>query len=188
MRHWALAAWKAANARRDPVAPLEPIGLHEARRTCASVLIASGANPKVIQTMMGHATINMTFDQYGHLMPGGLEDSAAKANAYLGHAPIAPAVCGKEKEARGRAGLVTVLSGWYPVGDRAQGRTGQCCECLSDLWLRSPVDERSVASAERICWMRSVGSDLAVAGRAGPIGKTQIAGYSGGDGGGTGYM
>jgi hypothetical protein len=32
---------------------------------------------------MGHATIGMTFDQYGHLMPGGLAEAADAANAYL---------------------------------------------------------------------------------------------------------
>jgi integrase len=75
VRRRALDAWAAAG--------LEPIGLHEARHTCASVLIASGANPKVIQTVMGHATIGMTFDTYGHLMPGGLDEAATAANAYL---------------------------------------------------------------------------------------------------------
>ena len=68
-------AWRAA--------ALEPITLHEARHTCASVFIAAGANAKVIQTIMGHATIGMTFDQYGHLMPGGLEEAAAKVDIYL---------------------------------------------------------------------------------------------------------
>jgi integrase len=67
---------------------LEPIGLHEARHTCASVLIASGANPKVIQKVMGHATIGMTFDTYGHLMPGGLEEAAAAANAFLARSGV----------------------------------------------------------------------------------------------------
>jgi len=83
VRNRVLAAWEAANADRDPDDQLEPIGLHEARHGCASILIASGANPKVIQKVMGHATIGMTFDQYGHLMPGGLEEAAAAANAYL---------------------------------------------------------------------------------------------------------
>jgi hypothetical protein len=32
---------------------------------------------------MGHATIAMTFDTYGHLMPGGLDEATAAANAYL---------------------------------------------------------------------------------------------------------
>lgn len=94
VRNRALKAWKTENERRvgegervgaDPadMVLLEPIGLHEARHTCASVLIASGANPKVIQKIMGHATIQMTFDQYGHLMPDGLDEAAKRANAYL---------------------------------------------------------------------------------------------------------
>jgi len=88
VRNHALAAWKAENERRrkaDPEAvTLAPIGLHESRHTCASVLIASGANPKVVQRIMGHATIAMTFDTYGHLMPDGLDRAAAAANRYLG--------------------------------------------------------------------------------------------------------
>ncbi|MGI8921114.1 MAG: tyrosine-type recombinase/integrase [Solirubrobacteraceae bacterium] len=75
VRRRALAAWKAAE--------LLPIGLHECRHTFASLMIASGANAKVIQTVMGHATISMTFDRYGHLMPGGLDEAAAAADAYL---------------------------------------------------------------------------------------------------------
>ncbi len=74
-RRRALAAWKAAG--------MEPIGLHEARHTFAALMIASGANAKVIQTCMGHASITMTFDHYGHLMPGGLAEAATKADAYL---------------------------------------------------------------------------------------------------------
>jgi integrase len=49
-------------------------------------LIAAGANAKVIQKVMGHATIPMTFDRYGHLMPGGLEEATAAADAYLARA------------------------------------------------------------------------------------------------------
>ncbi|MDP9223038.1 MAG: site-specific integrase, partial [Actinomycetota bacterium] len=86
VRNRVLATWAAANKKREADDQLEPIGLHEARHTCASVLIASGANPKVIQKVMGHATIGMTFDQYGHLMPGGLDEAAAAANAYLARA------------------------------------------------------------------------------------------------------
>jgi integrase len=41
--------------------------------------------PKMIQAIMGHATIQMTLDHYGHLMPGGLEE-AATANAYVARA------------------------------------------------------------------------------------------------------
>jgi hypothetical protein len=62
---------------------LEPLMLHEARYTCASLMIAAGVNAKALSTIMGHATIAMTFDTYGHLMPGWLDESARATNAYL---------------------------------------------------------------------------------------------------------
>lgn len=36
--------------------------MHECRRTFASLLIESGANPKAIQEVMGHSKIQPTFD------------------------------------------------------------------------------------------------------------------------------
>jgi integrase len=62
---------------------LKPITLHEARHTCASLLIAAGVNPKALSVIMGHSTIAMTFDTYGHPMPGGLEEARAATDAYL---------------------------------------------------------------------------------------------------------
>jgi integrase len=62
---------------------LEPITLHEARHTCASLLIAAGVNAKALSVIMGHSTIAMTFDTYGHLMPGGLDEARAATDAYL---------------------------------------------------------------------------------------------------------
>jgi integrase len=44
------------------------IGLHGLRHTYASLLIAQGEHPKYIQAQMGHASINITMDVYGHLM------------------------------------------------------------------------------------------------------------------------
>lgn len=46
-------------------------------------MIAAGANAKVIHQVMGHASITMTFDRYGHLKPGGLAEAAGMADAYL---------------------------------------------------------------------------------------------------------
>jgi|SRR5215216_4291573 len=83
-----LAAWEAATEDRDPEDQFAPIGLHEARHVCASTLIASGANATIIQRVMGHASITETFDRYGHLMPGGLEEAAAAANAYLARSQV----------------------------------------------------------------------------------------------------
>ena len=40
---------------------------HELRHTAASLAIASGADVKVVQQMLGHKSATMTLDQYGHL-------------------------------------------------------------------------------------------------------------------------
>ena len=40
---------------------------HELRHTAASLAIASGADIKVVQQMLGHKSATMTLDQYGHL-------------------------------------------------------------------------------------------------------------------------
>jgi len=64
-------------------AGLEPIGLHEARHTFASVLIAAGVNAKAITTYMGHASVQTTYDLYGKLMPGSESEAAALVDAYL---------------------------------------------------------------------------------------------------------
>lgn len=42
---------------------------HDLRHTCAALLIAQGAHPKEIQERLGHSTITLTFDRYGHLLP-----------------------------------------------------------------------------------------------------------------------
>ncbi|HEY5342729.1 MAG TPA: site-specific integrase, partial [Solirubrobacteraceae bacterium] len=75
---------------RDDAA--RPITFHEARHTCASILIAAGVNAKALSVIMGHSTIAMTFDTYGHLMPGGLDEAAAVTNAYLAQVGERPAL------------------------------------------------------------------------------------------------
>ena len=65
------------------VAGLSGLTLHEARHTFASLMIAAGANAKQIQTYMGHASISITYDLYGHLLPGDEAQAAALLDAYL---------------------------------------------------------------------------------------------------------
>jgi integrase len=67
--------------------------LHDLRHTCASLLIQLGAHPKVIQEWLGHRSITVTMDVYGHLYPSlnealtqRLDDVLAKARA-LDHDP-----------------------------------------------------------------------------------------------------
>jgi integrase len=64
-------------------AELEPITLHQARHTFASLLIDSGANAKAVQEFMGHSKIQTNFDTYGHLLPGSHDEVRARMDAYL---------------------------------------------------------------------------------------------------------
>ncbi len=69
--------------RRWRRAGLEPIGLHECRHTYASFMIAAGVNAKALSTYMGHSSITITLDRYGHLMPGSEAEAAGLLEAYL---------------------------------------------------------------------------------------------------------
>ncbi len=62
---------------------LKPLGFHEGRHTFASIGIAAGLNAKTLSTYMGHATITITLDRYGHLMPGSEVEARAMLDAYL---------------------------------------------------------------------------------------------------------
>jgi hypothetical protein len=67
--------WRAAG--------LTPISPHECRHTFASYMIAAGVNIKALQVFMGHASITVTLDLYGHLLPGSEDEAAALLSAYL---------------------------------------------------------------------------------------------------------
>ncbi|HEY0390994.1 MAG TPA: tyrosine-type recombinase/integrase [Solirubrobacterales bacterium] len=92
----ATAAWKAENDRRVEAAEegSEPVLLrrltfHDCRHTYASLMIAAmaespeGFNPKLLSTYMGHSTIAITIDRYGHLFPGSEKKSAGALDAFL---------------------------------------------------------------------------------------------------------
>jgi integrase len=52
-------------------------GMHALRHAAASLFIEQGFGPKRIQVLMGHSTIQMTFDTYGHLFPSDRDDQVA---------------------------------------------------------------------------------------------------------------
>jgi integrase len=72
---------RAKRAWRD--AGLKAIGLHECRHTYATLLIDARVNPKTVSTFMGHASISITLDRYGHLFPGSEDEAAQLVDAYL---------------------------------------------------------------------------------------------------------
>jgi integrase len=52
--------------------------LHSLRHTCATLLCSKNVSPKIVQEILGRATISQTMDTYSHLMPG-MGDIAATA-------------------------------------------------------------------------------------------------------------
>jgi integrase len=71
-------ARKLWEARGLPV-----VELHEARHNYASFAIAAGINAKTLSTHLGHATIQITLDTYGHLFPGNEAEAAGMLDAYF---------------------------------------------------------------------------------------------------------
>lgn len=52
------------------------VRFHDLRHTCASLLIANGAHPRAIMEQLGHSTIAVTKNTYGHLFPATMDDLA----------------------------------------------------------------------------------------------------------------
>ncbi|HET9826939.1 MAG TPA: site-specific integrase, partial [Nocardioidaceae bacterium] len=58
--------------------------VHDLRHTCASLWLGAGADPKVVQRVLGHASAAMTMDLYGHLIDHNLWDSARRVGGSMG--------------------------------------------------------------------------------------------------------
>ena len=60
------------------VAGLVGLRIHDLRHTAVALLIAQGAHPKAIQAHLGHSSIQVTLDRYGHLFPADIDRLAAR--------------------------------------------------------------------------------------------------------------
>jgi integrase len=50
-------------------AGLPGIRWHDLRHTCATLLLSRGTHPKLVQHLLGHASIQLTLDRYSHWIP-----------------------------------------------------------------------------------------------------------------------
>ena len=86
---WVFTAARAArsitttSATATTTVRLEPrsspgVRFHDLRHTCAALLIAAGRHIEEVKTYLGHSSIRVTSDRYGHLFP---EARAAMADA-----------------------------------------------------------------------------------------------------------
>jgi curved DNA-binding protein CbpA len=47
----------------------DDIRWHDLRHTCATLLLGRGVHPKLVQHLLGHASITLTLDRYSHGIP-----------------------------------------------------------------------------------------------------------------------
>ena len=45
--------------------------------------VPAGVNVKALSEFLGHASITITLDRYGHLLPGSIAEAAALLDTYL---------------------------------------------------------------------------------------------------------
>ena len=51
---------------------------HDLQHSAATILMAAGVHPKMVQERMGHSTIAMTMDIYSHVLPSMQQEVADK--------------------------------------------------------------------------------------------------------------
>lgn len=60
-------------------ARLPPIRLHDLRHGAATLTLATGADLKVVQDLLGHSSITITADTYAHVLPELARETAEAA-------------------------------------------------------------------------------------------------------------
>lgn len=80
------------------------VRFHDLRHSCASMMLLQGTNPKVVQELLGHASIALTLDTYSHVSPTMHRHAADALDALL-----AP------KKARPRRGAKSEIGGTVAV-------------------------------------------------------------------------
>lgn len=57
--------------------------LYSLRHTCATLLLASGENPKVVSERLGHSSVKMTLDTYSHVLPQMQQSASERLDSML---------------------------------------------------------------------------------------------------------
>jgi integrase len=66
-------------------AQLPPLTPHGMRHTMATVLLATGVHPKVVQERLGHSSIQATLDRYSHVSVSMQQDAAVMLDQLIGN-------------------------------------------------------------------------------------------------------
>ena len=90
-------------------AKLPVMRIHDLRHSYATILLAAGEHPKVVQETLGHSSVQLTLDTYSHLLPDmGLKERAAARLDALLTAPSQPSVDENPGQNPGRNGQEVV--------------------------------------------------------------------------------
>ena len=83
-----LSNWRRATfvPARNRAGLSDRFRIHDLRHTAASLMIQAGYPPKMLQEIMGHASITTTLDLYGHLYPGEMDRYAGRLDSAAGDA------------------------------------------------------------------------------------------------------
>jgi integrase len=81
LSNWRRAAFLPA---RSHAGLSDRFRIHDLRHTAASLMIQAAYPPKMLQEIMGHASITTTLDLYGHLYPGEMDRYADRLDDAAG--------------------------------------------------------------------------------------------------------
>ena len=59
---------------------------HDLRHAHASLLLAAGVHPKVVQERLGHSQVSVTLDTYSHVAPSLQREAAERLDGLLNRA------------------------------------------------------------------------------------------------------
>ena len=76
--------------RLTKAAGVRPIRFHDLRHTFASLLLRQGESPVYVKEQLGHASIQITVDCYGHLIPGTNKQAVDRLDSSAPQASLAP--------------------------------------------------------------------------------------------------
>jgi integrase len=64
-------------------ASLPEIRFHDLRHTCATLMLCAGVQPKMVQELLGHASVTITLETYAYVMPDMQGEAAGKMDSML---------------------------------------------------------------------------------------------------------
>jgi len=72
--NWRRRVWLPALERAN----LSAVGVYVLRHSAAARLVAAGASPKALQTILGHGSAGFSLHPYGHLFDSDVDDLAGR--------------------------------------------------------------------------------------------------------------